>query len=159
MTVFHSIKRIGAFDFQRKAAIIPVIFSKIPLQSSEQFDVKRFSQTVVRYSENHKVHDHSLLWTLERAISLSLMGILPAAFIFPHPVMDYLLSLALIVHVHWGIESVVIDYIRPQIFGSTIANVSLVSIYLLSALTLGSLFYFNYSDVGLVHAIKMFFSL
>ncbi|XP_023233171.1 succinate dehydrogenase [ubiquinone] cytochrome b small subunit, mitochondrial-like [Centruroides sculpturatus] len=159
VNALYSIKRIGALDIHMKASAVPVLFSKIALPAPEKIDVKRISQTAVKCSEDHKGHDHSFMWTLERVVSLSLMGMMPAAFVFSHPIMDYLVSLALVAHVHWGIESVVVDYVRPRIFGSTIANVSLASVYFLSALSLGSLFYFNYSDVGLVNAIKMFFSL
>jgi CybS, succinate dehydrogenase cytochrome B small subunit len=45
--------------------------------------------------------DHVTLWTIERALSLGLLGIIPAAFIMPSPAMDYLLAVSLVMHSHW----------------------------------------------------------
>jgi succinate dehydrogenase (ubiquinone) membrane anchor subunit len=60
-----------------------------------------------------------------------------------------------------GIEAVVVDYIRPSLFhGKTlIPNISQALVWVLSAATLGSLYYFNYTDVGIVNAIKMLWNL
>jgi succinate dehydrogenase (ubiquinone) membrane anchor subunit len=51
-----------------------------------------------------------------------------------------------------GIEAVVIDYIRPSLFhGKTlIPRIAQGCVWILSAFTLGALYYFNYTDVGLV---------
>lgn len=56
-----------------------------------------------------------------------------------------------------GIEAIVVDYIRPSLFGgsTTIPNIAQAGVWFLSAVTLGGLFYFNYTDVGIVNAIKM----
>ena len=53
------------------------------------------------------------------------------------------------------------DYIQPaRCFGSTvIPKLAVGAVWALSAFTLGALYYFNYADVGLVHAIKMLWSL
>ena len=45
--------------------------------------------------------DHTRLWTLERGVSLALAGIIPAAFIFPSPIMDNLLAFSVTLHAHW----------------------------------------------------------
>lgn len=58
-----------------------------------------------------------------------------------------------------GLEAIVVDYVRPKIVGPTIARLALALVYGLSAFTLGGLFYFNYSDVGIVNAIKMLWKL
>lgn len=100
-------------------------------------------------------HNHSKLWSAERALSAGLLAIIPLSFAVPFPGKDYALALALVTHIHWGVEAIVVDYIRPSIFGAVIPKVALFSIYLLSALSLGGLFYFNYTDVGLVNAIRM----
>ena len=53
-----------------------------------------------------------------------------------------------------------VDYIRPSLFGgnTTIPNIAQGAVWALSAFTLGALYYFNFSDVGLVQAIKMLWS-
>jgi len=80
---------------------------------------------------------------------------IPASFAVPIPGMDYALALALVVHVHWGLEAIVVDYIRPSLFGNVIPKFSLGLLYVLSILALGGLFTFNYTDVGLVQGVKM----
>ncbi|KAI1303035.1 Succinate dehydrogenase [ubiquinone] cytochrome b small subunit, mitochondrial [Halotydeus destructor] len=104
---------------------------------------------------NSSAGSHSGLWTAERLLSAGLLAVLPAAFVLPLPGMDYALALALTTHVHWGVEAIVVDYIRPAIFGDVIPKIALGLVYLLSALTLGGLFYFNYTDVGVAHGIRM----
>lgn len=100
-------------------------------------------------------HEHTKLWKAERYLSLGLLGILPAASVIPHPIMDHTVALSLVVHVHWGVEAIVTDYIRPSIFGATIPKVSIGMVYLLSSLALGGLFMFNYTDVGITQAVRM----
>ena len=68
-----------------------------------------------------------------------------------------LLSLYSVLHSHWGVEAIVVDYIRPALFGGNtiIPNIAQALVWALSAFTLGALYYFNYTDVGIVNAIKM----
>ena len=100
-------------------------------------------------------HDHSKLWVLEKAVSLGLLAVIPAAFVCQSSILDYALALSLVAHVHWGFEAIVVDYIRPSIFGPTIPKAALGGIYLLSFAALAGLFYLNYSDVGLTTAVRM----
>lgn len=53
----------------------------------------------------------------------------------------------------------VIDYVRPIIFGSVIPKISLLLVYALSAATLGGLLYFNYNDIGITALIKKLWAL
>lgn len=53
----------------------------------------------------------------------------------------------------------VIDYVRPILFGPLIPKISLVAVYILSAATLGGLLYFNYSDVGVTKLFKNFWAI
>jgi succinate dehydrogenase (ubiquinone) membrane anchor subunit len=46
-------------------------------------------------------HDHSKLWTAEKVLSASLLGIIPAAFVIPSQFMDYLLAISIVMHNHW----------------------------------------------------------
>ncbi|XP_076332932.1 succinate dehydrogenase, subunit D [Tachypleus tridentatus] len=121
--------------------------------------IKPFHISAVKETSNAHAHNHTKIWAGERVLATSLFGIVPASFMFPSPVMDYALAFALTTHVHWGMESIVVDYIRPSLFGSTIPKIAVAGVYGMTMLTLGGLFYFNYSDVGLVQAIKMFWKL
>ncbi|GFR30509.1 succinate dehydrogenase cytochrome b small subunit, mitochondrial [Trichonephila clavata] len=104
-------------------------------------------------------HSHSRIWTAERFLSAALIGILPAAVAFPNPALDYVLALSMTVHVHWGIEAIVVDYVRPSVVGAVLSRAAVATVYALSVLTLGGLFYFNYTDVGLSQAIRMLWKL
>ncbi|TRY76972.1 hypothetical protein TCAL_11561 [Tigriopus californicus] len=108
-----------------------------------------------------KSSDHVKLWTAERLVSL---GQIPA-FILPlmitNPVTDAIFCTLLVLHSHWGIEAIVVDYIRPSLFGgkTLIPNIAQGLVWVFSAVTLGALYYFNYTDVGVVNAIKMLWTL
>ncbi|CAG2103237.1 unnamed protein product [Medioppia subpectinata] len=100
-------------------------------------------------------HSHAKLWSIERYVSMALLGVIPAALVVPNPALDYLLALSLVAHIHWGLEAIVVDYIRPSIFGAFIPKVMVAYVYMLSIAALAGLFYFNYTDVGLGVAIRM----
>lgn len=53
-----------------------------------------------------------------------------------------------------GLEAVVVDYIRPILFGHTIPKIAHGLLILLSATTLGGLFYFIYHDIGIANSIR-----
>lgn len=121
-----------------------------------QLSIKQMSTTSnYHYHEKPPKHTHEKLWKAERYLSLALLGVIPAAAVIPHPILDYGLALSLVVHVHWGVEAIVTDYIRPSIFGPTIPKISIALVYVLSSLALGGLFMFNYTDVGITQATRM----
>lgn len=124
-------------------------------------------KSILLHSQSHKLlsrsmsadHSHSRIWTMERFLSAGLIGLLPLSLVYPNPAFDYALALALTIHVHWGIEAIVVDYVRPNVVGAALSRAALAGVYALSVLTLGGLFYFNYSDVGLSQAIRMLWKL
>lgn len=98
--------------------------------------------------------DHSGLWTAERGLSLGLLALLPAALAFPSQPLDTLLAISVVMHAHWGLEAIVTDYVRPIIFGNTIPKIAHFLLIAYSALVLGGLLYFTYTDVGVSRAIR-----
>jgi len=116
-----------------------------------------FSTTLAKKSSG----DHVRMWTAERVVSLSQIPICVVPFLYTTPLTDALFCTLAILHSHWGIEAIVVDYIRPSLFnGSTvIPNIAVSLVWALSAFTLGALYYFNYTDVGIVNAIKMLWRL
>ena len=40
-------------------------------------------------------------WKMERVVAVAMVGLIPAALIYPNTVVDYGLALALPVHGHW----------------------------------------------------------
>uniref|UniRef100_A0A803XKE8 Succinate dehydrogenase [ubiquinone] cytochrome b small subunit n=1 Tax=Meleagris gallopavo TaxID=9103 RepID=A0A803XKE8_MELGA len=97
----------------------------------------------------------SLHWTSERAVSAFLLGLLPAAYLYPGAAVDYSLAAALTLHGHWGLGQVITDYVH----GDTPIKVANTGLYLLSAVTFSGLCYFNYYDVGICKAVAMLWSL
>jgi len=155
--VSRQLTTLSVQDFGKNAAKLlspktnPMINSPIPL--SQNLSSRCMATSSAEHSGGH---NHAKIWSLERYLSIGLLGLIPAAFVLPaNPALDYLLALSLVSHIHWGIEATVADYIRPSVFGAVIPKVAIGGVYLLSALALGGLFYFNYTDVGLVTAIRM----
>lgn len=128
------------------------------LSRSVHLQTTRFAPAIAAsatQNQAHSQHKHDKLWKAERYLSVGLLGVLPAAVLFPHPIMDHAVALSLVVHIHWGFEGIVVDYIRPSIFGPTIPKISIALLYVLSSLALGGLFVFNHTDVGITHATRM----
>ena len=50
-----------------------------------------------------------------------------------------------VLHSHWGVEAIVVDYVRPSLFGGStvIPNIAHGLVWVLSAFALGGLYYFN----------------
>ena len=106
------------------------------------------------YSQGH--------WTLMKLrVSFKNICLVVFSFIVPFmwttPATDALLCTLSVLHSHWGVEAIVVDYIRPSLFGGStvIPNMAQALVWALSAFTLGALYYFNYTDIGVVNAIKM----
>lgn len=97
--------------------------------------------------------DHSFLWTAERAVSAGLLLIVPAALAFPSQTLDTLLAISVVMHAHWGLDSIATDYTR-LVLGEQIAKVVPIIVILYSAILLGGLLYFIYTDVGISRAIR-----
>ena len=48
-------------------------------------------------------------WKVERVLSVAMVGLIPTAFIYPCPVVDYGLAIALPLHGHWLVHSLAYD--------------------------------------------------
>jgi succinate dehydrogenase (ubiquinone) membrane anchor subunit len=73
---------------------------------------------------------------------------------YPNPLFDYTIALVLPLHIHWGINSVIVDYVpRPLVM------VSKLVLAVLSLSALGGLVYLTYNDVGVCNAIRMIWAL
>lgn len=101
------------------------------------------------------------MWTAERVVSIAQIPICIVPFMLTTPLTDAVFCTLAVLHSHWGVEAIVVDYIRPSLFnGSTvIPNIAVSLVWALSAFTLGALYYFNYTDVGIINAIKMLWRL
>ncbi|KAH8381830.1 hypothetical protein KR009_000461 [Drosophila setifemur] len=102
---------------------------------------------------------HTMLWTVERLVSVGLLAIIPAAFLAPSQVMDALLAVSVVIHTHWGVEAMVVDYMRPSVVGNVLPKVAHIALIVISVAALGGLFYFIQNDVGLANGIKRFWAI
>uniref|UniRef100_A0A1B6D8P8 Succinate dehydrogenase [ubiquinone] cytochrome b small subunit n=1 Tax=Clastoptera arizonana TaxID=38151 RepID=A0A1B6D8P8_9HEMI len=118
--------------------------------------VKQFSTTSICKASHG---DHSKVWTAERFLAGGLLGIIPAALLVPSQPLDILMALSVVMHMHWGIEAIVVDYVRPSIFGNVIPKIGVLLVYALSIGTLAGLLNFIFNDVGLANGVRMFWNL
>lgn len=98
--------------------------------------------------------NHVVLWQAERALSVGMLGLIPASFIISSQATDYLVSLALVMHFHWGLEAIVTDYVRESLFGKFVPKAAHGLLLLFSAATLAGLFTMAYKDQGLTKVVK-----
>uniref|UniRef100_A0A7E4VUN3 Succinate dehydrogenase [ubiquinone] cytochrome b small subunit n=1 Tax=Panagrellus redivivus TaxID=6233 RepID=A0A7E4VUN3_PANRE len=96
---------------------------------------------------------------LERYFAAAMVPLLPASYFIHGTAMDFVLSTAVALHIHWGIVAVVNDYGRPIVIGEKAAKLAVPFAYVLSILLFAGLLHFNTNDVGLTRAFELVFSL
>uniref|UniRef100_A0A182WW66 Succinate dehydrogenase [ubiquinone] cytochrome b small subunit n=1 Tax=Anopheles quadriannulatus TaxID=34691 RepID=A0A182WW66_ANOQN len=132
--------------------VAPAARKAQPLASST---VRHFAVSPVRCSSGGS---HVTLWNAERALSVALLGVIPVGLMFPSQVGDTLIAVSVVMHQHWGLEAIVTDYVRPILFGTTVPKLAHGLLLLVSAATLGGLFYFNYNDIGIAGFVRKIWS-
>uniref|UniRef100_A0A2M4AHU1 Succinate dehydrogenase [ubiquinone] cytochrome b small subunit n=1 Tax=Anopheles triannulatus TaxID=58253 RepID=A0A2M4AHU1_9DIPT len=126
----------------------PTTLAKSPVYSP---NVRRFALSA---SRNSSAGNHVTLWNAERVVSAALLGVVPFGIMFPSFTGDTLIAVSVVMHQHWGLEAIVTDYVRPILFGTTVPKLAHGLLLIVSAATLGGLFYFNYNDVGIAGCVK-----
>merc|ERR1719397_859246 len=78
--------------------------------------------------------DHVKMWSAERLVSVAQVPACILPFIVTTPLTDAMFCTLAVLHSHWGIEALVVDYVRPSLFnGSTvIPNISVGLLWELS---------------------------
>ncbi|XP_017031486.1 succinate dehydrogenase [ubiquinone] cytochrome b small subunit, mitochondrial [Drosophila kikkawai] len=137
---------------QRRAVVQPLALAKIAAPVVREISVSAPRMASAGGS-------HTLLWTVERVVSAGLLAVIPAAFIAPSQVLDALLAVSVVIHAHWGVEAMVVDYMRPSVVGNILPKVAHIALIIISVATLGGLFYFIQNDVGLANGIKRFWAI
>ncbi|XP_065283341.1 succinate dehydrogenase [ubiquinone] cytochrome b small subunit, mitochondrial [Dermacentor albipictus] len=141
--------------FQARAFFSTVAKKQLPVVSSVSHKLAPYNPRVTAVRLASADANYVNIWKAERILAVSMLAIVPGAFMFPNPVMDCLLAISATVHMHWGVETIAVDYIRPALFGNFIPKVAVGAVYALSIAALTGLFYFNFTDVGIVKAIQM----
>lgn len=76
-----------------------------------------FATSTVRASSG----DHVKMWSAERVVSVAQVPACILPFIVTTPMTDAMFCTLAVLHSHWGVEALVVDYIRPSLFnGSTV---------------------------------------
>eukprot|EP00039_Didymoeca_costata_P018687 m.334550 g.334550 ORF g.334550 m.334550 type:complete len:148 (+) comp17381_c0_seq1:45-488(+) len=88
-------------------------------------------------------------WVAERALSVGLLGLLPAAVAFPGQAVDMAIAIALPVHNHMGMDIVITDYIH----GAVAPKLCVALNWIVGGATMAGLVYFNINDVGITAGI------
>lgn len=102
--------------------------------------------------------DHSKLWVMEKITSLALVPLIPLGLIMPNKIIDSILAVLLVAHMHWGLETIAVDYCRARVVGEFLAKLSVVSVYVLSIATLAGCF-FLISQEGLAYTVRKIWSI
>lgn len=114
---------------------------------------------VAQQTKRNMSSDHSKMWTIEKLVSLLLLGVVPATFICPNPVLDNILAAIVVIHFHWGIEACIIDYVRPIIVGNVLPKIAIALLYVVSVTTLGALIYYNQTQIGIGETVRRFWAI
>ncbi|XP_058819251.1 succinate dehydrogenase [ubiquinone] cytochrome b small subunit, mitochondrial [Topomyia yanbarensis] len=113
--------------------------------------VRQFTATAVRRSATG---NHVTVWSAERALALGMLGIIPVGLMFPSQAGDAIMAVSMVMHFHWGLEAIVVDYVRPILFGNVIPKLAQGMLLVVSVATLGGLFYFIHNDIGIANSIR-----
>lgn len=63
--------------------------------------VRPLSKTVAAKPDASSHHDHSKLWTYEKALSAGLLVICPLGVMYPNVLFDILMAVSAVMHMHW----------------------------------------------------------
>ncbi|XP_026743035.1 succinate dehydrogenase [ubiquinone] cytochrome b small subunit, mitochondrial isoform X1 [Trichoplusia ni] len=113
--------------------------------------VRSFRTSPVRLSDE-KPHDHSKLWVIEKGVAALMVPILPLGLLLPNKILDSVIAILICAHSFWGLEAMVVEYIRVLLFGAFIPKVAMGIVYFVSVTMLGGLFYLIFNDIGLCRA-------
>ncbi|XP_014262073.1 succinate dehydrogenase [ubiquinone] cytochrome b small subunit, mitochondrial [Cimex lectularius] len=128
-----------------------------PAQRVSLTDALRpFTTTSVKHSMGS---DHGRMWSLEKYLSASMVVVAPLAVAFPNILFDLIFAIATTMHVHWGVEAVVVDYVRPIIFGKFIPKLSVMLVYVYSILLLFGLLNLTFRGKGIGNSVQHFWSI
>ena len=143
-------------NISNKNLILPTVrhLSTPCLTKNSSILLDRNRTVMLSNIRNMSAQDHRALWKVERVVSLALLGLLPACVAFPNVIIDNLTTIAVVAHIHWGLEAIAQDYLRPVLVGQIISKAALLAVYLLTITTLGGLLFFNYTDVGLGQFVR-----
>merc|ERR1719319_2102338 len=92
---------------------------------------------------------------MEKGVSALLVPGIIVPFLYTTPITDGIFCAMMTLHSYWHTEAMVVDYIRPKLFGGNtfIPNLCRALCFALHAFILGALFYYNYTDIGIINSM------
>ncbi|KAH9642973.1 hypothetical protein HF086_013534 [Spodoptera exigua] len=123
-----------------------------------------FSQQVLKYGSvrsfrtspvslsGEKPHDHSKLWVIEKGVAALMVPLLPLGLLIPNKLFDSAIAILICAHSFWGLEAMVVEYVRVLLFGPFLPKVAMGVVYFVTVTMLGGLFYLIFNDIGLCRA-------
>lgn len=92
-------------------------------------------------------------WSFERVVSVATLGLVGAAALQPHSMVDFALGFIVPVHCHIGFGAIITDYLPNRKF-PVIYKFARGVLYATTALTIYGLYKYNTEDVGITEGVK-----
>ncbi|CAG9826358.1 unnamed protein product [Diabrotica balteata] len=128
-------------------------------QPTQLFQASCMKPSFYDFSKRHMSGHHAKIWPFEKLVTLSLVGLVPATFIMPNPILDDIFAGVMCLHMHWGLEGCLTDYVRPIILGPLIPKLALLLLYIVTLSTLASLLNYNHNDIGIGATFQKFWQM
>ncbi|XP_050424135.1 succinate dehydrogenase [ubiquinone] cytochrome b small subunit, mitochondrial [Adelges cooleyi] len=97
--------------------------------------------------------NYANMWKAERIVSIALLPLFPAAIMYSSPVIDTLLALSITFHSYWGLEALVVDYLRVPVVGQVANKAGKLTVTFLSIIMLAGFLQLIFNGDGLGNAI------
>ncbi|XP_058792324.1 succinate dehydrogenase [ubiquinone] cytochrome b small subunit, mitochondrial [Phymastichus coffea] len=149
----YSTKLAPASPKQFSCLTKPITFKNVICPSSAQLK-KAIGNSLIQARSQSTHGSHVNLWKLERLVAAMFVPLVPLCLMLENPVLDSLLAVLSVIHVHWGLEAIIIDYARPIVVGHIFPKICFVALYLVSALTLAGLLVLVYNGPGISKVLK-----
>ncbi|KAI4473592.1 hypothetical protein M0802_016038 [Mischocyttarus mexicanus] len=121
------------------------LLTKLPMSLTLSGNQSRFASTT---------GSHVRLWVAEKIVSAAMPVLIPSCLLLENPVIDAITGILVVMHMHWGLEALVVDYARPNVVGPLLAKVFHLLLNLLSIITLAGLLVLIYNGPGIGKSIK-----
>ncbi|XP_065203666.1 succinate dehydrogenase [ubiquinone] cytochrome b small subunit, mitochondrial-like [Planococcus citri] len=109
---------------------------------------------------SYKNKDHANVWLWERFVAVGLLGVIPFLADKSSPkAVEYIAVTLLTVHLHWGLEAICTDYLRPSVVGTVIPKCIPVIVLAPLGFLLYGLVNSIQSDRGITHVLRQFWYL
>ncbi|XP_002128308.4 succinate dehydrogenase [ubiquinone] cytochrome b small subunit, mitochondrial [Ciona intestinalis] len=150
MVAGHRVPQVVTSCIRQPIQTINTSSAHNEISSQESFELRHQVSSMKKNNTN---------WVMYRAGSVGLLAAVAGCFICPGNVIVDFTTVTLIVHHNYfGIKSVLADYM-PLFFKDGLTNIVMIAWLIISIVTLGLLYAFNYNNIGFSKAVNNFFKL